>query len=169
MRRSLSAPTQQEADDPDTGDGSPPPTKDVEIPGPPVVLAKQDSGSNNGSDAPASQHAEGLEEGGGGAEEPSTPLLQEEGRNDSAAGPAVPAVPAAPAAAQRESGEEERGVGLAGDTATIESIQNLLLMVPVDLEKLRNLAWEKGGYQVCCLVRESDKLFRVLSSVYVVW
>ncbi len=35
-----------------------------------------------------------------------------------------------------------------GDPAAIETIQNLLLMVPVDLEKLRNLAWEKGGYQV---------------------
>lgn len=154
---------QQEVDDPDNGDGSSPPHTPaksvVEIPGPPVVLAKRDSGSSNSS-APESQQAEGSE-GGGGAVDPSTPLLQEEGRGDAAAAAAAPA-----AAAPRESGDEEGGVGLTGDPAAIESIQNLLLMVPVDLEKLRNLAWEKGGYQVwfgagggvlfkCCCIRDN--------------
>lgn len=40
------------------------------------------------------------------------------------------------------------GAGGAGNAAAIETIQKLLLMIPVDLEKLRNLSWEKGGYQV---------------------
>lgn len=43
---------------------------------------------------------------------------------------------------------KDGGAGGAGNAAAIETIQKLLLMIPVDLEKLRNLAWEKGGYQV---------------------
>ena len=43
---------------------------------------------------------------------------------------------------------KDGGLCGAGNGAAIETIQNLLLMIPVDLEKLRNQAWEKGGYQV---------------------
>lgn len=140
----------QDADDPDRGDRSPSPTKNVEIPGPPVVLATQDGGSTNGNGAPDSQEAGGGGlEGEDGAEESSTSFLTKESRRDAASlTAAAPAAAAAAAAARRESGDEVAGVGSAGDPAAIESIQNLLLMVPVDLEKLRNLAWEKRGYQV---------------------
>ena len=49
--------------------------------------------------------------------------------------------------AGRKRGKDGRAIG-AGNAAAIETIQRLLLMIPVDLEKLRNMAWEKGGYQV---------------------
>lgn len=88
-------------------------------------------------------------------EDSSTPLLQEESRSDAAA---------AAAAAKRESGDEGAGGGLAGDPAAIESIQNLLLMVPVDLEKLRNLAWDKGGYQVRFWCERSECRSKVISA-----
>lgn len=41
------------------------------------------------------------------------------------------------------------GGGGGGDHAVMDAIGNLLLMIPVDVEKLRNMAWENGGYQVC--------------------
>eukprot|EP00752_Nemacystus_decipiens_P009013 g8046.t1 len=138
----------EEADEPDNGDSSSsPPTKSVEVPGPPVLLlSKQDNGggTNSGSgdhppESPQGQRQE-LEGGDDGAGESSTPLLQEGSRSD------APAAPAAPSA-KRDGGDEGGGGGVAGDPVAIEAIQNLLLMVPVDLEKLRNLAWEKGGYQ----------------------
>lgn len=39
-------------------------------------------------------------------------------------------------------------VEASGDAEAIKTIQKLLLMTPVDVKKLRNLAWEDGGYQV---------------------
>ncbi|CAM9188904.1 unnamed protein product [Ectocarpus fasciculatus] len=57
------------------------------------------------------------------------------------------ATAAAASDAKRAQAEHEGGAGCEDDPVSIETIQNLLLMVPVDLEKLRNLAWEKGGYQ----------------------
>lgn len=54
---------------------------------------------------------------------------------------------------------KDGGGGGAGNAAAIETIQKLLLMIPVDLEKLRNLAWEKGGYQVREEKRDIELLF----------
>jgi len=67
---------------------------------------------------------------------------------DEAASESTPLTQHGDSLATRESDEGEEVAGWEGDPAAIEKIQNLLLMVPVDLEKLRNLAWEKGGYQV---------------------
>lgn len=56
-------------------------------------------------------------------------------------------------ASRRDRGHGKGGRGGSQvNSAAVDTIQNLLLMVPVDLEKLRNLAWEKGGYQVWCSV-----------------
>lgn len=50
-------------------------------------------------------------------------------------------------------GRGGRGRGGAGaqsgvDPEAVDRISKLLLMIPVDLEELRNIAWGKGGYQV---------------------
>lgn len=36
----------------------------------------------------------------------------------------------------------------AANREVVGAIGKLLLMIPVDIEKLRNMAWERGGYQV---------------------
>lgn len=41
-----------------------------------------------------------------------------------------------------------RDGGAGGSPGVVEAIGNLLLLIPVDVEKLRNMAWENGGYQV---------------------
>ncbi|CAM9833663.1 unnamed protein product [Pylaiella littoralis] len=154
--------------DSDDGDATSPTTSGIETPGAPVVLARRDSSSNgsvNGT-APDEQQAEGgpeREDGTGGpdaaaADDASRPLLQQD--SGSIDGPAAAAgdgdgygdvngdAGAAGAAQRRHKGYGKGGGRTRkGDPAAVETIQKLLRMVPVDLEKLRNLAWEKGGYQ----------------------
>lgn len=49
---------------------------------------------------------------------------------------------------RKRSGEGGDTGGNTGNAAAIQAIKNGLLMIPVDLEELRNFAWKEGGYQV---------------------
>lgn len=132
------------------GDSPPPSHEGTGIQGPPVSV-EGDSGSGDvpvhDQDSPDTKRNQA---GGGQGQERGTEnscsisvdatTVREGSSNNATA--------AAASDARRNQAEHEGGGGCEGDPVSIETIQNLLLMVPVDLEKLRNLAWEKGGYQV---------------------
>lgn len=116
--------------------------------------AEENSGDGGGSSddrgehAPEGQRVEGEGEGDGEGLEGVGGTEDQDPGADEADDESTPLTQQEDGGATRESGEEEETADWEGDPAAIETIKNLLLMVPVDLEKLRNLAWEKGGYQV---------------------
>lgn len=132
------------------GDSPPPSHKGTGMQGPPVSVEGDSSSGGVPVDDQDSRDTKRNQGGGGQGQQRGTENSSSVSADETTLreGSSSNATAAAASDAKRTQAEHEGGAACEGDPVSIETIQNLLLMVPVDLEKLRNLAWEKGGYQV---------------------